>query len=126
LNELEAAETMPGDLLVLAEGDAVSADARLVQAASLTVAEASLTGESEAVLKEVATIAEPASLGDRLVALHRAGEHRPLGRRGEEAPGAVGAGVDGAVAMGAPPPGCAATSLDAHFIAVGAYLPAWE
>ena len=43
-----AAEVVPGDVLLLAEGDAVSADARLVEAASLTVAEASLTGESEA------------------------------------------------------------------------------
>ena len=46
-----AADVVPGDLLLLAEGDAVSADGRLVQAASLMVAEASLTGESEAVLK---------------------------------------------------------------------------
>jgi len=35
-----AADLVPGDVLVLAEGDAVSADARLVEAASLTVAEA--------------------------------------------------------------------------------------
>ena len=50
---------MPGDVLLLAEGDAVSADARLVEAASLTVAEASLTGESEPVLKDVAPLDEP-------------------------------------------------------------------
>ena len=37
-----------------------------MEAASLTVAEASLTGESEAVLKDVATLVEPASLGDRV------------------------------------------------------------
>ena len=63
---IAAAEVVPGDVLLLAEGDAVSADARLVEAASLTVAEASLTGESEAVLKDVAPLAEPASLGDRV------------------------------------------------------------
>ena len=63
---IPAAEIVPGDLLVLAEGDAVSADARLVHTASLTVAEASLTGESEAVLKDVVTLAEPAALGDRV------------------------------------------------------------
>jgi potassium/sodium efflux P-type ATPase len=63
---IPAADVVPGDLLVLAEGDAVSADARLVHAASLTVAEASLTGESEAVLKDIATLAEPAALGDRV------------------------------------------------------------
>jgi P-type Ca2+ transporter type 2C len=55
-----------GDLLVLGEGDAVGADARLVQAASLRVLEASLTGESEAVLKDTATLPAPAALGDRL------------------------------------------------------------
>lgn len=59
-------EVVPGDLLLLAEGDAVAADARLVEAASLMIAEASLTGESEAVLKDVATLAESAALGDRL------------------------------------------------------------
>src|SRR5690606_4151839 len=45
--EVPASEVVRGDILLLAEGDAVSADARLVEAASLTVAEASLTGESE-------------------------------------------------------------------------------
>ena len=61
-----SADLVRGDVLVLAEGDAVTADARLVEAASLTVAEASLTGESEAVLKDVAPLAEPAGLGDRV------------------------------------------------------------
>ena len=61
-----SAELVRGDLLVLGEGDAVGADARLVQAASLRVQEASLTGESEAVLKDAATLREPAALGDRL------------------------------------------------------------
>jgi len=59
-------EVVPGDVLLLAEGDAVSADARLVDAASLTVAEASLTGESEAVLKGTATLAGSTALGDRV------------------------------------------------------------
>ena len=63
---IPAAEVVPGDILMLAEGDAVAADGRLVEAASLTVAEASLTGESEAVLKEIGPIAEPVGLGDRV------------------------------------------------------------
>ena len=63
---LPSAELVRGDLLVLGEGDSVGADARLVQAASLRVQEASLTGESEAVLKDAATLREPAPLGDRL------------------------------------------------------------
>ena len=61
-----SAELVRGDLLVLAEGDAVGADARLTQAAALRVLEASLTGESEAVLKDVAPLKAPAALGDRL------------------------------------------------------------
>ncbi len=62
---IPAREVVPGDVLVLAEGDTVSADARLVQAATLRVAEASLTGESEAVDKSVAALPGPAALGDR-------------------------------------------------------------
>ena len=58
-------EVVPGDLLVVVGGDAVSADARLVHAARLRIAEASLTGESEATRKEVATLASEVALGDR-------------------------------------------------------------
>ncbi len=63
---IPATEVVPGDILLLAEGDAVSADGRLLQAASLTVAEAALTGESEPVLKDVAPLAKATVLGDRL------------------------------------------------------------
>jgi Ca2+-transporting ATPase len=51
-----SAELVQGDLLVLAEGDAVGADARLTQAAALKLLEAPLTGESEAVLKDAARL----------------------------------------------------------------------
>ena len=54
-----------GDLLVLAEGDRVGADARLVRATALRVLEASLTGESEAVHKTTARIPSEVALGDR-------------------------------------------------------------
>ena len=63
---IAATDVLPGDIMLLAEGDAVSADGRLVEAASLTVAEAALTGESEAVLKDVAALTEPTGLGDRV------------------------------------------------------------
>ena len=66
LLRVPSAELVRGDLLVLGEGDAVGADARLLVATSLRVQEASLTGESEAVLKDAATLREPAALGDRL------------------------------------------------------------
>lgn len=58
-------ELVPGDVLVLAEGDQVGADARLATANSLHVAEASLTGESAAVEKDARTLDRAAPLGDR-------------------------------------------------------------
>jgi len=63
---IPAVDLVPGDVLLLAEGDAVGADARLTEAASLMVAEAALTGESEAVLKDVVVLPGPAAVGDRL------------------------------------------------------------
>ncbi|KAA9154735.1 cation-translocating P-type ATPase [Microbacterium lushaniae] len=62
-----SAELVPGDILVLAEGDEVGADGRLLSANSLRIAEASLTGESEAVEKRPDTLHGPESipLGDR-------------------------------------------------------------
>src|SRR6266545_4298625 len=62
---IPAEEIVPGDILVLGEGDAVGADGRLLQVASLAVAESSLTGESEPVLKASSPLPEPAPLGDR-------------------------------------------------------------
>jgi len=62
---IPSAELVRGDVLVLAEGDAVGADARLAESASLRVQEASLTGESEAVLKDAATLAAAAAIADR-------------------------------------------------------------
>ncbi|MGC1211044.1 MAG: cation-translocating P-type ATPase [Micromonospora sp.] len=63
--EIPARELVPGDVLILAEGDAVSADGRLVEAASLQVAEAALTGESEPVLKQTDALSEPVGVADR-------------------------------------------------------------
>ena len=65
LADIPSAGLVPGDILVLAEGDAVGADARLVMATALRIQEASLTGESEPVAKEVAALTAPAALGDR-------------------------------------------------------------
>ncbi len=66
LVRIPSAQLVTGDLLVLAEGDSVGADARLIQAASLRVQEASLTGESEAVLKDIAPLSTAVALGDQL------------------------------------------------------------
>lgn len=62
---VRSAGLVRGDVLVLTEGDAVGADARLLNATALRVQEASLTGESEAVLKDAAVLAAAAPLGDR-------------------------------------------------------------
>jgi potassium/sodium efflux P-type ATPase len=61
-----SAELVKGDVLVLTEGDAVGADARLAQAAALRLLEAPLTGESESVLKDAAPLPATVALGDRL------------------------------------------------------------
>ena len=66
VRRVPSVELVVGDILVLAEGDAVGADARLIEATALRVQEASLTGESEAVLKDAATLATPAALADQL------------------------------------------------------------
>ena len=62
---IPAEAIVPGDILLITEGDAIDADGRLASSAALTVAEASLTGESEPVLKDVETLRERAPLGDR-------------------------------------------------------------
>jgi P-type Ca2+ transporter type 2C len=63
---LAAAEIVPGDIIELEAGDIVPADARLLEAASLRSVEAALTGESEAVGKHAAAIAETDTpLGNR-------------------------------------------------------------
>lgn len=58
-------ELVCGDLLMLSEGDSVGADARLLRVSGLRVQEASLTGESESVLKSAATLTEAPSLAER-------------------------------------------------------------
>ena len=65
VTRINTVNVVPGDVIVLGEGDSVPADGRLVAAASLRVAEASLTGESVPVGKNVDTLAEAKALGDR-------------------------------------------------------------
>lgn len=65
LVDVPAAELVPGDVLVLAEGDAVGADARLFSSSNLLVQESSLTGESEAIDKDPAVLPSTVAIGDR-------------------------------------------------------------
>jgi magnesium-transporting ATPase (P-type) len=62
---MNAGDLVPGDLLLLAAGDAVGADARLLETAGLQTAEAALTGESVPVAKSVAPLPAPTGLADR-------------------------------------------------------------
>jgi magnesium-transporting ATPase (P-type) len=62
---IPASDVVPGDVLTLAEGDAIVADARLIEGASLMVSEASLTGESEPVAKDPAPVDGAAPVAER-------------------------------------------------------------
>ena len=62
---LPAAEVVPGDIILIEEGDTIPADARVIHSTALQTAEAALTGESLPVDKTVAPVAEGAGLGDR-------------------------------------------------------------
>ena len=59
------AALVPGDIVVLEEGGAVGADARLLDVASLQVSEAPLTGESAVVDKSTGTVDVDTELADR-------------------------------------------------------------
>src|SRR5262245_7647972 len=60
-----AAELVPGDIILIAEGDTIPADARLVQSVALQTGEATLTGESLPVEKDTAPVGEDVGPGDR-------------------------------------------------------------
>ena len=60
-----AREMVPGDLILVDEGAAIPADARLVETSALQTTEAALTGESLPVMKDTAAISEEVALADR-------------------------------------------------------------
>ena len=60
-----AAEVVVGDIVLIAEGDTVPADARVIQSTGLQIAEAPLTGESVPVSKAPAAMDRDVPLGDR-------------------------------------------------------------
>ena len=63
--DVPTGEIVPGDVLLLEEGDTVAADARVVESIVLRAAEAALTGESSPVGKRVEPIPEEVGIGDR-------------------------------------------------------------
>lgn len=64
--EIDTADVVPGDILILKTGALIAADARLLTGINMTVDEASLTGESEAAEKDANTLLEGSvTLGDQ-------------------------------------------------------------
>ncbi|MFW6066767.1 MAG: cation-translocating P-type ATPase [Myxococcota bacterium] len=63
--QLSAEEVVPGDVLLLREGEVVAADVRIVQSEHLQIDESALTGESVPVEKQVEPVPEESPLADR-------------------------------------------------------------
>lgn len=62
---IEAANIVPGDIVVLNAGDIVPADLRVLEAGNLAADESSLTGESVPVAKAAEAVAQDAPLAER-------------------------------------------------------------
>ena len=67
---IAAEQLVPGDIVMLASGDKVPADLRILSSKSLRADEAALTGESVPSSKHDAPVAADAALGDRLSMLY--------------------------------------------------------
>ena len=64
--EIPAEELVPGDIVLINSGDKMPADVRLLAVNNLRIEESALTGESEEVSKQAASVEKEAGLGDRL------------------------------------------------------------
>jgi magnesium-transporting ATPase (P-type) len=69
-HEIDAAELVPGDIVLLASGDCVPADLRLLKCRNLRVDEAPLTGESVPVEKSAVAVPADAVLAERASMVH--------------------------------------------------------
>ena len=63
--EIDVAELVPGDIVLLAIGDRVPADIRLTKTINFKVDEAALTGESTSVTKSTQPVSESTALAER-------------------------------------------------------------
>jgi len=67
MQEVSSKDLVPGDLMLMEAGVQMAADGRLLDAVNLQVRESALTGEAQAVTKQVAGgLAADTALGDRL------------------------------------------------------------
>jgi len=64
--QIDAAEVVPGDILILNTGDKIAADARLLESVNLRAQESSLTGESVPIPKKVMVLEGETPVADRL------------------------------------------------------------
>lgn len=64
--KISSEEIVPGDIVILREGDFVPADLRLIEIHALKIDESSLTGESVPVEKNIAPLPADAPITDRL------------------------------------------------------------
>lgn len=73
VTQVSASEIVPGDIVLLDEGNAIPADGRVIEASNLRVEEAALTGESVPVDKDIKVIDSDSkmSIGDRTNMLYR-------------------------------------------------------
>ncbi|MHA1147562.1 MAG: cation-translocating P-type ATPase [Promethearchaeota archaeon] len=65
IKEIDVVNVVPGDIILLEEGEKIPADARLIKGYSLSVDESILTGESKPVHKKPDTVEEKSILADR-------------------------------------------------------------
>lgn len=65
IQHISAAKAVPGDILVLEEGDVVAADARLIEIILLKADESTLTGESVASEKTASKLQKDAAVSDQ-------------------------------------------------------------
>jgi Ca2+-transporting ATPase len=66
VREIATAEVVPGDLLLIEEGDTLPADGRVIESIALRISESALTGESSAVSKDSALIDAEVGIADRV------------------------------------------------------------
>lgn len=69
--KIDAEDIVPGDILLVASGDLIAADARILEATELTIDESPLTGESVPVSKNPEPLEEEKPVADRTNILYK-------------------------------------------------------